>query len=293
MIKFLHSRQDIPLDRDVTGRALPWVLGVLSFMAVLVLSGALCMQVFLSRWQSGLEGSFSVQLMPLDGQSDATRMADMLALLKASPLVETATPVEGEAMQQLLAPWLGEGALPVDLPVPQLIEVRLKPDVTDATALRDAVSSVKGANFDEHAKSMANVRYLVWLLLAVAYALVLLISVSGALIVWMLVRTGLAVHRDTIELLHLVGATDAYVARQFHRHITRLAVEGCLSGALLAVAVLAGLYYYSQKLSFGLPLDGLPLDEIATLLAMVPLLGIIVASMTARHVALGLLRRMT
>jgi len=293
MIGFLHARQDIPLDRDVTGRALPWVLGVLSFLAVLVLAGALSLQVFLSRWQSGLEGSVSVQLMPVEDQPDAQRLADMLTLLRASPEVEKAEPLVGEDMQKLLAPWLGEGALPVDLPVPQLIEVRLKPEVKDLTALRAKVATIQATNFDEHAQSMADVRHLVWLMLTVSYAIVVLISLSAMLIVWMLVRTGLAVHRDTIELLHLVGATDAYVARQFHRHITRLSVEGMVSGTLLAFAVLAGIVYYSQRLDSGLPVNALPYREMGVLLALVPVLGVTIASLTARQVALRLLRRMT
>jgi hypothetical protein len=69
-MSWLRPRQDVPLAKDVTGRALPWVLAVLAFLAVLVLSGAFSVQQLLSRWQQGLQGAVSAQILPIGDEVD-------------------------------------------------------------------------------------------------------------------------------------------------------------------------------------------------------------------------------
>jgi cell division transport system permease protein len=47
-------------------------------------------------------------------------------------------------------------------------------------------------------------------------------------------RIGLAIHRSVIELLHLLGAQDAYIARQFQVHALSLGLRGGVIGAAAA-----------------------------------------------------------
>lgn len=293
MKKFWKQRQDIPLDRDVTGRALPWILSVMAFVAVLSLSGAVSLQQMMARWQSGLEGTASLQVLPLgEGTDEAARLSSIMSALNSSPLVEKATVVSDEAMQQLLSPWLGEGALPSDLPMPTLIDIRLKPEVKDLVPLRVSLSNFPNTTLDAHGDSLKEVRQLVWLVLGIAYGIVALIGVSSGLIIWLLVRTGLAVHHDTVELLHLVGATDRYVARQFQRHVAGLAAQGFILGTLAALGTLALLRHYGGGFNLGLPLMVMDERMVAYSALAVPLAGVLLAYMTARQSALSLLHRM-
>jgi cell division transport system permease protein len=68
---------------------------------------------------------------------------------------------------------------------------------------------------------------------------VLLLLASGAVAV-LTVRGALAVQRGTIDILHLVGATDSQIARLFQRQVARDMAVGVALGALVAV-VIAGL----------------------------------------------------
>ncbi|MEJ0010301.1 MAG: FtsX-like permease family protein [Alphaproteobacteria bacterium] len=52
-------------------------------------------------------------------------------------------------------------------------------------------------------------------------------------------RTNLKLHFKTVSLLHLFGATDEYILRQFQWNGAFLAMRGALAGVLLA-AVLFG-----------------------------------------------------
>jgi cell division transport system permease protein len=73
-----------------------------------------------------------------------------------------------------------------------------------------------------------------------------LVLIGVIILTLVLVATGLAVAFATrgamagtahiIDVLHLVGAEDAYIAREFQRHFLRLGLKGGLIGGLLAVA---------------------------------------------------------
>src|SRR5262249_1790127 len=54
-------------------------------------------------------------------------------------------------------------------------------------------------------------------------------------------RTGLAVHQPVIEILHLVGAQDRYIARQFQSQSFRVSLIGGVIGTLLAIVTMSSL----------------------------------------------------
>ena len=47
----------------------------------------------------------------------------------------------------------------------------------------------------------------------------------------------MASNRDIVEVLHFVGATDRFIAREFERHFLRLGVRAGVVGALWATFV--------------------------------------------------------
>ena len=105
-------------------------------------------------------------------------------------------------------------------------------------------------------------------------------------------RMGLAIHSRVIELLHLIGAQDAYVAREFETHALKLALRGGAFGLLLAIATVTLVARLFERLdSVLLPeLTLLPLEWAA--LAMLPLAIALVAMLTARVTVLRNLGRM-
>ena len=47
----------------------------------------------------------------------------------------------------------------------------------------------------------------------------------------------MASNREIVEVLHLVGATDRFIAREFERHFLSLGIRAGLVGAICAMAV--------------------------------------------------------
>jgi cell division transport system permease protein len=105
-------------------------------------------------------------------------------------------------------------------------------------------------------------------------------------------RAGLAARRDTIELLHLIGAEDGYIARQFQRHVAAQAMRGGIAGTLAALLILVGIQLLAGRVGAGM-LPGLALAWWHWLaLLVLPAAAAGLAIVTARRTVLGALRAM-
>ena len=95
-----------------------------------------------------------------------------------------------------------------------------------------------------------------------------------------------------IELLHLLGATDHYIARHFQRHALWLGLRGGICGVLLAFAVLFGFSHVGGRIDAPL-LPELSLGILGlSVLVVLPLLTGVVAMCSARLTVLRSLARM-
>lgn len=282
----------IPLDSDATGRFLPAVVAVMVLLATLLLVGALALGDGLQGWRRDLEGRVTVQILPLDSRVMPLpeRVEQALRLLRLSPLVTDASPVPAADLAAMLSPWLGEGPLPDDLPVPALIDVVLKPgaDRSTAATLRDLLKPVAGATLDDHGSWLRDVQRLAALVARLTYGLVGLIIGAAALIIVLLVRAGMAMHRDAVELLHLVGATDRLIAWQFQRHMSLVALRGAAAGTLGAALLLALLHHLADRAGLALFAGLAPLQHVGALV-LVPVAFVALAALTSGIVARRLL----
>ena len=67
----------------------------------------------------------------------------------------------------------------------------------------------------------------------------LLVACAAGAVVAFATRAGLAARRDVVEVLHLSGAKDRYIAGLFQRRFAFLAARAGLYGAIAAAAVAA------------------------------------------------------
>lgn len=291
-----EARYDLPLEHDVTGRFLPWMIAVMAFLAMLALAGAMLLSDLAERWDSGLSGTLTVEVPPPpggDAAEHARRVEAAVGLLRASPGVESAEALPRTDLEALLSPWLGEGALIDELPIPALIDVRLDRGALDLDALSRRISeTVPGARVDDHQAWLDGLVVLTRTVEVLAITIVALVGAVAIGAVVFVARAGLAIHAPVVELLHLIGASDAYVARQFQRHVLGLAVRGALGGALLAAVTLVALDLTARRIAPGL-LPDLSLSAGQWMaLAVVPVLAAALAAVTARATVLRTLARL-
>ena len=292
----IRQRLDLPLAEDSTGRFLVWIMAVMIYLAIVALAGSMVLAGMAGRWESGLTGRLTVQIAPLPDASVpplAQRTEVTLALLRSTPGVTRAEPVGASAAHKLLEPWLGNALLD-DLPLPALIDVEVGASAgLDVPALAERLAAaVPGARLDNHAAWLADLRILAHTAQLVALAVVLLVGGASVAAVVFAVRTGLAIHSPVVELLHIMGATDAYVARQFQTHVAGLALRGGVVGLALGALTLLALRLAAGDTPVGLMPDmTLGLREWLALIA-VPLVAAALAVVTARWTVLRVLTRM-
>jgi cell division transport system permease protein len=233
-------RHDLPRDRDA-GFFLPAIIGFMVFLAGLALAGRMAADNLLARWQSSIESAFTVVLPPLPEESKpaaGTRLQAALAAIAATPGVKSATLLGDAEKWRLLSPWLGTKAASLDLPLPDLIAVATAPDTPiDLTQLASRLQAASpGASIDDHGRWRGAIAGIARAADLAALCLLLLIGAAAAATVVFVTRAGLASHRRVIEVLHLIGAHDGYIAGQFQRHALVPAFLGGIAGAFAAAA---------------------------------------------------------
>jgi cell division transport system permease protein len=294
----LRRRLDIPLNRDSSVRFLPWIIALMVYLAGLALAGTLVLQAALQRWDSSLAGTLTVQLPPAqEGKPDGVAAA--VALLRVTPGVTSAEPLSREAIQRLIEPWLGTAMTAEQLSLPQLIDLRIDPAAPpDLAALRTRLAAaVPGAALDDHRLWLDRLAGLVLSIEATALAIVVLIGGAAVLTVVFTTRAGLAVHHAVVEVLHLIGARDGYIAGQFQRQALDLALRGGIIGLVLTLVTLFGIGHVGAATAlFGEHVRLLPSLALQPwhwlALLLLPFAAALIAMLTARVTVLRALKRM-
>lgn len=281
------------LDEAGGARAMTGVLAIMLFLTLLAAAAGLATAGARAQLARQLAGRATVQVSEGDRSATAATAARVLAALRDSPAVARATPVAPAELAALLRPWLGPDAGEPDLPVPAMIDVDLASDDTGVAArAADAVHAIAPrARVDRHEAWMSPVVGVMTTTVWLAGALVLLMAAATAAVVVLAARAGLETHRATIEVMHMLGSTDAQVARLFQRRIALDAAAGGAVGALAAAAVLTlvgrQLSALGSDLLAGATLAGH--DWIA--LALLPPAFVAMAALAARFEVTGALRR--
>ena len=279
------------LDEAGGVRAMTAVMGIMLFLTVLAAALGLGTLSAARSLDRQLAGRLSVQVVHGDPAARDRAAVRAVELLRRHPDVARVAPVPYAELQRLIEPWLGSEAGSSALPIPALIDVEL---IDEAAAGRVAASvgrAVPAARVDRHEAWMSPVNRFMDLLSLLAAALVGLTVAATLAVVALAVRSGLEVHRATIEVMHMLGSTDVQVARLFQRRIALDAILGGGVGGLLALGVLwllgRQLGALGSELLGSATLQGV--DWIALLL--LPPLFVLLATLAARRAVLADLKR--
>lgn len=290
-----RKHQAVPLDRDASGRYLPLLVAIMVYLAALALAGGMAANKLADRWDSGLAGTLTIQLpAPPAGQESDPVLQDVVDMLERTPGIVTVEALDGNAIAALLEPWLGEAVLANDLPLPQLIAVTTEPQqAPDLPALRRSVLALApGSLVDDHQRWLSHFLDLARAIEIMAVVVVALVVFAAAMMVAFVTRMGLAAHDQAIELLHLIGAQDSYVARQFQSHALSLGLRGGLIGLACALPTLYLARHLLEQINSGLLPELSLLPYQWSLLILLPIASAVVTMFTARITVLRTLARM-
>ncbi|MEM9234276.1 MAG: hypothetical protein AAGA69_08570, partial [Pseudomonadota bacterium] len=261
-------------EAGAAGTPLTIVLAVLAFIASVALAGYFMVSRAADAWTGDLAGTITVQVRgaasPLiEAQADIAE-----GLLRDNPGVTSVKRMSREETVALLEPWIGRDNLSADIPVPVIITAEITPLLRqDLTVVREGLAEAAPlAALDDH--GMWNDRLVGAAGRAQGLAFIVFAMIMGATacVIVFAARAGLAANRSIVEVMHLVGATDAFIAEQVQRRYFSLGLRGGAIGAIAAAVIL----YLTA--SFGTSGEGLFLPNLQAApamlgwLALVPLL---------------------
>ena len=93
------------------------------------------------------------------------------------------------------------------------------------------------ATIDDHRRWLQQIRTITRSFALGGLAILLLVGAATTAIIVSATKSAMASNRDIVEVLHFVGATDRFIAREFERHFLRLGVRAGVVGALWAILV--------------------------------------------------------
>jgi cell division transport system permease protein len=218
---------------------MPYVIAIMTFLTVLAVAAGMALGASAGSLGRDLAGRLTVQIVEANPDAREGQAKAALGELGRLAVVARAERVDEVRMRALLEPWLGKEGLDGDLPVPVLIDVTLATD--DSRGLADIAQALRttapSARVEPHARFLAPVTGLLSTLRWLAVGLVVLMAAATAAAVVLAARAALDTHRATIDVMHLMGASDSRIARLFQRRAALDAIFGSAIGFVLGVLV--------------------------------------------------------
>lgn len=287
---------EIPFERDAASRFLPWIVAIMVYLAALAITGAIAVNGAVGSWSSGLSGTMTVQIPTATDQKKTKADYDkILNLLRVTPGLQRVKPLSRKEVAALVRPWLGKDADSPDLPLPALIEITVKEDTQlNLSELASRIRAISpNATLENHEKwvgGLVGFARSVWL---VALLIVALIAASAIITIIFATRTGLRIHFNVIEVLHVIGARDRYIAGLFEKHALRLTLKGALVGVLFAILTAVAMAYLAAQMEILRTPRFVFTPWQWVGLACVPIGATLVAFVTARLTVLRTLSRLS
>ncbi len=237
-------KRDMPLvpEDSVAGRALVVVIAIMTFLACLTAGGALLITQASLGWRGDVSGEATIQIKPRAGDDADALVAKAADIAARSPGVADARALSKDDTQRMLEPWLGQGLDLSQLTIPRLIVIHMRGrDLADLEGLRTALArAVPQASLDDHRMWLSRLDTMADVIVTFALAIFALMILAMATAAGFATRGAMAGNREIIEVLHFVGASDAFIATQFQAHFMRLGFRGAAIGCAGAALFFLG-----------------------------------------------------
>ena len=225
----------------IAARALIAIIAIMTFLASLTTGAVMLVRAAANEWQADVAREFTIQIRPVAGHDTDMEVVKAAVIARASAGIAEVRPYSKEETTRLLEPWLGSGLQIDDLPVPRLIVVRIAPGAApDLAQLRQTLAEqIPGVSLDDHRSFVDRMRALTRAVVVLGIGVLLLVLAATVLSLAFATRAAIASNRTVVEVLHLIGAKDSFIARHFQQHFLRLGLQGGLIGSGSAIALFA------------------------------------------------------
>jgi cell division transport system permease protein len=235
------SNQPAPIvpAGSVTGRSLELVIAIMCFLACLTAGAVYMVNQSADAWMRNIASEVTVQIEPGDQIETDKKVSSLAFKLARQPGIVSVRPLTSEEGVELLEPWLGSTDVLKSMPIPRLIALELdRSNPPDLEAIRKLLEKdFKGTTLDDHRHWREQITTVTRTLGLSGLTILILVGAATTAIIMSATNSAMASNKEIVEVLHFVGATDRFIAREFERHFLRLGVRAGIVGAVWAMAV--------------------------------------------------------
>ena len=296
-----RQKYDLPLANSASNGFLRLLICLMTILGLLSLSASFALSALTDRWSNGLTGKVSVEIPASDSAGEIidpkivkSMTDDAAKILSANTDVKEVVITQESHIKELLSPWLGDDMAMDTIPIPGLISVTFNDDATpDIKALEMKLKDVAPrARIDTHETWLSDVVRFTSALQFTAIILGIIIGMTTMVAVIGGVKSKLSENKDELALLHLMGASDSYIARQIQKHTMILSLQGGTIGVFAGLLILFVISLVAGKMEVNLIPEFSLSGFQKAMLVLLPVPISIMAMMAARFTVLRTLTKM-
>ena len=241
-----------------------------------------------------------MQIIPVNNTNKEKAHAELLAyeekavdFLKSVNGITKVTPLTDEQLGELLRPWLGDEVTISDLPTPRIIDVKIakNANIDFAQLAQDLSVASPQASLDNHKvwlNKLINLADGLKLIATTILALVIAIT-SGA--IFYTTQMSMGLHQHIIEILHIVGAKDTYIAQQYAKRMGGLGLIGGMFGLFFAIPAIFFIGNLANSIKGGIISEAsLGIDDWLYILIL-PVFSMLISMLTAYYTVKNTLKK--
>lgn len=298
---YISRKQELPLKGENTSLFLQVIISIAVFIFAITLSGVLSVDSMINNWNKSILGSLTVQIIPVNDTNKEKARAETLAyeekavdFLKSVNGVLKVTPLSDQQLDELLRPWLGDEVDISELPAPRIIDVKISPKANiDFTQLaKDLAAASPQASLDNHKLWLNKLIAFADGLNLIASTILLLVSAITSGAIFYTTQMSLGLHHNIIEILHIVGAKDTYVAQQYAKRMAFLGFVGGVIGLFLAVPAIFFIGNLATAIEGGIISDATLSVADWIVILILPFFSMLIAMLTAYYTVKRTLKKM-
>lgn len=240
--------------KEKTNRFLPLIIAAMAYLTLLGSAAGFAIFNATSKWSSDLAQTLTVQIVHPEVAERDRQVAAVISILQNTPGIEEAVEMSDRELLALLEPWLGVGNVTDDLPIPAMVSVRTRSGAAiDTPGLNVRLQQVApDARLDNHQQWIGQLSsFSNMVQLAVFFSILLILLTTMAIVVFA-TKSALAAHRDTVEIVHLIGAKDSMISGEFRKLFMLYGFRGGVFGLLAAIITIFTIVYLADRVGGGI-----------------------------------------
>jgi len=249
----MNKDQALPLKNDIAARFVPKIVILMVYLGTLCFTFTFFMIHSTLLWEEKLTTHLSIEIPHFSGAPNNDLQTQVTALLQKTPGINRVEVVPEIEMKKLFHSLLGEDANIETFSLPAIIDVSLnRRDGFDIKGLEAHLKNISPLiQLIDHRTWQSQVSNLLFTSISLALLVTFLILCSTLITTFFATRTSLLIHREVVEVLSLIGATPAYIAKQFQRNAFKQGLVASSIGSFLAFLTFLGISYLFENAEQG------------------------------------------